>query len=96
MDEQIYELIVSLQALTTRVTTLETSSTSGGTVTEEMVQDGRVGSTAFAVHNNTASIQMNLETTSNLTEGAWSPSTNVNIVIPVNGESTQFFRMDFE
>ena len=96
MDEQIYELIVSLQALSTRVTTLETSSTSGGTVTEEMVQDGRVGSTAFAVHNNTASIQMNLETTSNLTEGAWSPSTNVNIVIPVNGESTQFFRMDFE
>ena len=30
------------------------------------------------------------------THGDWSPSTNVNIVIPVNGESTQFFRMDFE
>ena len=96
MDEQIYQLITSLQALSTRVTTIETSSASEGTVTEEMVQDGRVGSTAFAVHNNTASIQMNLETTTNLAHGDWSPSTNVNIVIPVNGESTQFFRMDFE
>ena len=27
--------------------------------------------------------------------GSGSP-TNVNILIPVNGESTQFFRMDFE
>ena len=96
----LYSLIADLQnqidTLSARVTTLESSSNSPAAVTSEMVEDGRVGSTAFAVHNNTASIQMNLETTTDLAHGDWSPSTNVNIVIPVNGESTQFFRMDFE
>ncbi|MFL2877005.1 MAG: hypothetical protein ACJZ86_04050 [Pontiellaceae bacterium] len=96
----LYSLIANLQnqidTLSARVTTLESSSNSTAAVTSEMVEDGRVGSTAFSVHNNTASIQMNLETTTDLVHGDWSPSTNVNIVIPVNGESTQFFRMDFE
>ena len=96
----LYSLIADLQnqidTLSARVTTLESSSNSTAAVTSEMVEDGRVGSTAFSVHNNTASIQMNLETTTDLAHGDWSPSTNVNIVIPVNGESTQFFRMDFE
>jgi hypothetical protein len=38
---------------------------------------------------------MNLETTSNLTEG-WEPATNVNVVIPVGESDSQFFRMGFE
>ena len=57
--------------------------------------DGRVGSTVVSVSRGQASLQMNLETTSNLTEG-WEPATNVNVVIPVGESDSQFFRMGFE
>ena len=61
-----------------------------------MVEDGRIGSKAVSVENNMASIQMNLQTTSNLVEGVWDPATNVNIIIPVNNQGAQFFRMGLE
>ena len=57
--------------------------------------DGRVGSTVVSVNGGQASLQMNFETTSSLTEG-WEPATNVNVVIPVGESDSQFFRMGFE
>ena len=95
LQNQIHSLQIIIANLLTRIETLE-SGTNAVAVTAEMVEDGRIGSKAVSIENNMASIQMNLQTTSNLVEGVWDPATNVNIMIPVNNQGAQFFRMGLE
>ena len=106
----LYALIAALQnqitTLSSKVNALENHQNMGQTtnwwddaenfenIASNLV-DGRVGSTVVSVSRGQASLQMNLETTSNLTEG-WEPATNVNVVIPVGESDSQFFRMGFE
>ena len=106
----LYALIAQLQnqiaTLSSKVNTIENQQEIGQTSnwwgngsfdnTVSNIVDGRVGSSAVAISGQAARISLNLETTSNLAEGDWTPATNVSVSIPVNNEDAQFFRMGFE
>jgi hypothetical protein len=67
-----------------------------GLTAEEALQateDARANSVSVAVAGGSATIQLSMETSTNLVD--WSSSTNLNVVMPVELD-TQFFRFSFE
>ena len=71
------------------------SGGSGLTLQEALqaTEDARANSMSVSVVDGSATIQLNMETSSNLVE--WTSSSNVNVSVPVN-EDKQFFRFSFE
>ena len=82
-------------ALTVFAAVTNGSGGSGLTVQEALqaTEDARANSMSVSVVDGSATIQLSMETSSNLVE--WSSSTNVNVSMPVN-EDKQFFRFSFE
>ncbi len=71
------------------------SSSSGLTVQEALqaTEDARANSMSVSVVDGSATIQLSMETSSNLVD--WASSTNVNVSMPVESDK-QFFRFSFE
>ena len=71
------------------------SSSSGLTVQEALqaTEDARANSMSVSVVDGSATIQLSMETSSNLVD--WASSTNVNVSMPVES-AKQFFRFSFE
>ena len=68
----------------------------GGLTLPEALQateDARANSMSVSVDNGSATIQLSMESSTNLVD--WSSSTNLNVTMPVNANS-QFFRFSFE
>ena len=68
----------------------------GGLTLPEALQateDTRANSMSVSVDNGSATIQLSMESSTNLVD--WSSSTNLNVTMPVNANS-QFFRFSFE
>jgi len=82
-------------ALTVFAAVTNGSGGSGLTVQEALqaTEDARANSMSVSVVDGSATIQLNMETSSNLVE--WTSSSNVNVSVPVN-EDKQFFRFSFE
>ena len=82
-------------ALTVFAAVTNGSGGSGLTLQEALqaTEDARANSMSVSVVDGSATIQLSMETSSNLVE--WSSSTNVNVSMPVN-EDKQFFRFSFE
>ena len=82
-------------ALTVFAAVTNGSGGSGLTLQEALqaTEDARANSMSVSVVDGSATIQLNMETSSNLVE--WTSSSNVNVSVPVN-EDKQFFRFSFE